>query len=275
MKGPTPGEAQAAKEASAKEDVARAKLEVRELTLSWDGEPVVADVTFSVADGALACLVGRSGTGKTTLFHAIAGLARPDAGQVLVDGRDVTGTPGSVSYMLQKDLLLPEHTVLDNVALPLRVRGIPKAQARSQAAERFGAFGLAGTERLYPSQLSGGMRQRAALLRTSLMDNDVVLMDEPFSALDALTRKGMQQWLLDQLTALGLTGLLITHDVDEALALADEVLVLARPRSGAGAATIVGTMSVPVPRDQREGFLLTENALRLKRDVLRLLGDNW
>ena len=251
------------------------KLEVQGLALSWGGAPVVADVSFSAADGALACLVGRSGTGKTTLFHAIAGLTRPDAGRVLVDGRDVTGTPGSVSYMLQKDLLLAQHTVIDNVALPLRVRGASKAEARARAAEQFAAFGLEGTERLYPSQLSGGMRQRAALLRTCLMDNDVILMDEPFSALDALTRRDMRAWLLERLGAARLTGLLVTHDVDEAIALADVVLVLARSGRTGGAATIAGAVEVPVPRSQRDGFMLTDQALRLKRDVLGLLDGNW
>lgn len=251
------------------------KLEVRGLSLSWDGRPIVADVGFTVRSGQLACLVGRSGTGKTTLFHAIAGLTQPDSGQVLLDGRDVTGQPGRISYMLQKDLLLPEQRVVDNVALPLRMAGVPKREARDRARQRFAEFGLAGTERLYPSQLSGGMRQRAALLRTCMMDNDVVLLDEPFSALDALTRADMRQWLSAQMGRLGLTGLLVTHDVDEAVALADEVLVLAPSQSASGAATIVGRVAVDAPRDGREAFMLTENALRIKRAVLRLLGEYW
>lgn len=252
-----------------------AKLEVRGLDLSWDGQAVVRDVSFKAWAGQLLCLVGRSGTGKTTLFHAIAGLARPDSGQVLLDGRDVTGRPGSIGYMLQKDLLLPEHRVVDNVALPLRLAGVPARQARAQAAERFAEFGLAGTERLYPSQLSGGMRQRAALLRTSLSGADVLLLDEPFSALDALTRAELRQWFLDQVQRLGLTGLLVTHDVDEAVALADEVLVLARSRAVGGAATIVGRVAVDAPREGREAFMLTEKALSLKAAVLRILGEDW
>ncbi len=251
------------------------KLEVQGLSLSWDGRPVVADVSLEVRPGRLACLVGRSGTGKTTLFHAIAGLTAPDAGRILLDGRDVTGRPGSIGYMLQKDLLLPEHRVLDNVALPLRLAGVPKARARSQAQERFAEFGLAGTERLYPSQLSGGMRQRAALLRTSLSGADTLLLDEPFSALDALTRADLRQWFLGQVERLGLTGLLVTHDVDEAVALADEVLVLAPSRAAGGAATIVGRVAVDVPRADRAGLMLTEKALHLKAAVLRLLGEDW
>ena len=251
------------------------KLQVGGLSLSWDGRCVVRDVSFAIKPGQLACLVGRSGTGKTTLFHAIAGLTAPDAGRVLLDGRDVTGRPGRIGYMLQKDLLLPEHRVLDNVALPLRLAGLPKAAARAQAAARFAEFGLAGTERLYPSQLSGGMRQRSALLRTSLAGNDVVLLDEPFSALDALTRADMQQWFLGQASRLGLTGLLVTHDVDEAVALADRILVLGRAHGPDEPATLLGSVEVDEPRAGREGLMLTEKALRLKASVLRLLRQDW
>ena len=190
-------------------------LEACGLTVSWEGMGVLDDVSLSVGAGQLVCLVGRSGSGKSTLFHALAGLSMPDAGTVLLEGEDVTGHPGSVAYMLQKDLLLPERTVLDNTALPLLLRGVPKAEARTRASGRFARFGLEGSQGLYPDQLSGGMRQRAALLRTCLMDDPVVLMDEPFSALDALTRQDMRAWLLDLVDAVGLTVLLVTHDVDE------------------------------------------------------------
>ena len=188
-------------------------LEARGLTVSWEGMGVLDDVSLSVGAGQLVCLVGRSGSGKSTLFHALAGLSMPDAGTVLLEGEDVTGHPGSVAYMLQKDLLLPERTVLDNTALPLLLRGVPKAEARTRASGRFARFGLEGSQGLYPDQLSGGMRQRAALLRTCLMDDPVVLMDEPFSALDALTRQDMRAWLLDLVDAVGLTVLLVTHDL--------------------------------------------------------------
>lgn len=245
-------------------------LEARDLVLSWRGEVIVADATFALAPGELVCLVGRSGSGKTTLFHALAGLTDPTRGRVLLDGADITGQPGHVSYMLQKDLLLPQRRVLDNVALPLLAKGMSKRAARAKADELFDEFGLAGTERFYPHQLSGGMRQRAALLRTFLMDHPVILMDEPFSALDALTRADMRRWFVDTIGAHGLTAMLITHDVDEALAVADRILVLAKPEPG-GPATIVGEVPIRASRDEREEYLLSPAALEAKRRVLELL----
>ena len=171
-------------------------LEARHLTLSWDeGEHVVArDVCLAVGAGEVVCLVGRSGCGKTTILHALSGLTQPLEGRVLLHGEDVTGRPGRVSYMLQKDLLLPSKRILDNVCLPLVIAGTPVHEARAKAEPLFERFGLSGTERMWPSELSGGMRQRAAFLRTYLMGNDVTLLDEPFSALDALTRADMRSW---------------------------------------------------------------------------------
>lgn len=249
------------------------RLQVSHLDLSWDSEVICRDITFDVRSGELVCLVGRSGSGKTTLFHAIAGLTMPDSGSVCLDRRDITGQAGEVSYMLQKDLLLPQHTILENVALPLLVSKVPRKQALAQAREHFEAFGLAGTERLYPAQLSGGMRQRAALLRTYLMDNNVVLLDEPFSALDALTRKDMQVWFLEMLTRLNLSAILVTHDVDEAIALADRILILGEEIPGqVRPSTIVGEVVVACLRQSRKDFLLTDAALIIKRQVLDLLG---
>lgn len=246
-------------------------LQAQDLVLSWDGQVVCEGISFCVHEGELLCLVGKSGTGKTTLFHALAGLTRPASGRVLLEGADVTGRPGCVSYMLQKDLLFDQRTVVDNVSMPLRVAGASKREARKAAEDMLAEFGLQGVGGMYPSQLSGGMRQRAALLRTYLMRNDVVLMDEPFSALDAFTRADMQQWFLSMLTQLGLSSVLVTHDVDEALAMGDRIMVLAAPRGTAGASTVVGIVDVPIGRDDRDGFLLTDEALRVKRQVLALL----
>lgn len=250
----------------------RPRLEVVGLDLSWDGNPVCQGVTFDVARGEVVCLVGRSGSGKTTIFHAIAGLTSPDAGRVLLGGEDITGRPGKVSYMLQKDLLLEQHTVLDNVAMPLIVKGARRRAARDAARGRFAEFGLAGTERQYPSQLSGGMRQRAALLRTYLMDNDVVLMDEPFSALDAFTRADMRTWFLGMLTRLELSSVLVTHDIDEAVAMADRILVLTGDPHLGVPSTIAGALEVSCPRAERADFALSDDALRVKKGILSLLG---
>jgi ABC-type nitrate/sulfonate/bicarbonate transport system ATPase subunit len=246
-------------------------LEARGVSLSWESEPVVRDISVLVPNGEVVCLVGRSGCGKTTLFHALAGLTRPDAGTVLLHGEDVTGRPGRVSYMLQKDLLLPSRTVIDNVCLPLVVAGERPAAARDKARPLFARFGLEGTERLWPSQLSGGMRQRAALLRTYLMANDVVLLDEPFSALDALTRADMRGWFCDMARELGLSALVITHDVDEAVSMASRVYVM-RGNPAAGEATVIaGAVDIARP-GAREGFELTPEFLAAKREVLGLLG---
>lgn len=203
-------------------------LEASGLTLSWDGgnSIVAEDVSLKVAVGETVCLVGRSGGGKTTLLHALSGLTRPVAGKVLIHGEDVTGETGRVSYMLQKDLLLPHKRIIDNVCLPLVIAGVKRKEAREKVQPLFGRFGLEGAEYYWPSQLSGGMRQRAAFLRTYMMGNDVVLLDEPFSALDALTRVDLRGWYASMASELGLASLVITHDVDEAVAMASRVYVL-------------------------------------------------
>lgn len=249
----------------------RGHLQVERLDLSWEGRPVCRDIAFEVAPGEIVCLVGRSGSGKTTIFHAIAGLTRPDSGRVVLDGEDVTGRPGKVSYMLQKDLLIEQHTVLDNAAMPLIVKGDRRRDARAKASALFARFGLEGAQSQYPSQLSGGMRQRAALLRTHLMDNPVVLLDEPFSALDAFTRASMRSWFLAMLTRLGLSSVLVTHDIDEAVAMADRILVLRGDPAQGVPSRLEGEVSVPCPREQRDAFVLSDDALALKRRVLATL----
>ena len=257
--------------APAPPSAAAVRLQACDLVLSWDGRIVCEDVSFAVREGELVCLVGKSGSGKTTLFHALAGLTRPASGRVLLDGEDITGRPGKVSYMLQKDLLFDQRTVVDNVSMPLRVKGASRREARAAAEGMLAEFGLEGAGGLYPSQLSGGMRQRAALLRTCLMRNDVVLMDEPFSALDAFTRRDMQQWFLAMLTRLRMSSVLVTHDVDEALAMADRIMVLAAPRGAGRPSTVAGVVDVPAGREDREGFLLSTEGLCARRRVLALL----
>jgi len=249
-------------------------LEVRNLTLAWEGSetPTVSDVSLAVAPGEMVCLVGRSGCGKSTLFHGMAGLTTPVSGSVLLHGEDVTGRPGRVSYMLQKDLLLPQRTILANVCLPLTLAGTPRAVAREKAEPLFERFGLNGTQDSYPSELSGGMRQRAALLRTYLMDNDVVLMDEPFSALDALTRQDMRSWFLSLVSDLGMSCVLVTHDVDEAVEMADRILVMSGNPTAGVPSGIVGEVDIDCARGQRAEWLLTPASLKAKREVLMLLG---
>ena len=188
--------------------------------------PVVQDISLELPNGGFISLLGPSGVGKTTLFNVLSGVEKPDAGSVFLDGENITGISGKVSYMLQKDLLLEYRTVLDNVILPLLIRGEKKKSAREKAAPFFPMFGLEGYEKKYPCELSGGMRQRAALLRTCMMHNPVILLDEPFSALDAITRRKMQSWYAEIAEKMKFSTLFITHDVEEALALSDTVYIL-------------------------------------------------
>ena len=247
-------------------------LEARRLTLSWDGGATIVarDVSLSVSEGQTVCLVGRSGCGKTTILHALSGLAKPLEGQVLLQNEDVTGIPGRVSYMLQKDLLLPHLRILENAALPLVLGGMAKAEAHERARALFDRFGLAGTEEAWPSELSGGMRQRAAFLRTYLMGNKAVLLDEPFSALDALTRVELRRWYARMAEELGIASVVITHDVDEAVSLASRVYVLRGTPSAGGPSQIVA--EVEVPRTQEEGFELTHAYVDCKRAIMDELG---
>lgn len=243
------------------------KLKVLGVSKSFDGESVIRDIHIELREGELVSLLGISGGGKTTLFNVIAGLSKPDQGQVLLDGRDITGQPGNVSYMLQKDLLLPYRTIVDNVALPLLIKGAGKKEAREKASAYFGQFGLEGTEMKYPGQLSGGMRQRAALLRTYLFSADVALLDEPFSALDMLTKGAVHSWYLDVMERIRLSTLFITHDIDEAILLSDRIYLLTgRPGQ------ITRELVIKEPRPRRKDFNLTEEFLAYKREILRRLG---
>ena len=188
--------------------------------------PAVEDVSMDVDYNQFVTMIGPSGCGKSTLFNIIAGIETPSAGEVHIHERNVTGSTGYVSYMLQKDLLLPWRTVIDNLILGPELCKVSKSVARRQAHELVERYGLKGFEGRFPSALSGGMRQRAALLRTLLFDRDVLLLDEPFGALDALTRSSMQDLLLQIFQEVSRTVLFITHDVEEAVFLSDVVYVL-------------------------------------------------
>jgi ABC-type nitrate/sulfonate/bicarbonate transport system ATPase subunit len=242
------------------------KLEIRGVSKSFDGTPVLEDISIELNHGELVCLLGVSGGGKTTLFNIISGLLPPDRGQVLLDGADITGRPGRISYMLQKDLMLPYRTILDNAALPLVLRGAKKSAAREEAAKLFPQFGLAGTEEKYPAQLSGGMRQRAALLRTYLFSQDVALLDEPFSALDTITKGAIHRWYLDVMERIRLSTLFITHDIDEAILLSDRIYLLSGQPG-----RITAELRIREPKPRRADFNLTPEFLEYKRQILSLL----
>lgn len=241
-----------------------AALEVKNVTFSYDDvTTVLKDINITLHDGELVCLLGVSGGGKTTLFNVIAGLNKPQQGQVLLNGADITGQPGKVSYMLQKDMLLPYRTVEDNVALPLIIRGVRKKEARKTAGESFARFGIDGTQKKYPAELSGGMRQRAALLRTYLFSAEVALLDEPFSALDTITKSEMHSWYLDVMDSIKLSTIFITHDIDEAILLSDRIYLL-----GGKPGVITDEIVINEPKPRRKDFNLTDDFLNYKRSII-------
>ena len=243
-----------------------AELKVEHVSKSFEGTKIIEDISIELHDQELVSLLGISGGGKTTLFNVIAGLSQPDSGAVYLNGREITGIPGQVSYMLQKDLLLPYRTIEDNVALPLMIGGETKKEARQKVGEYFAEFGLEGTQKKYPHQLSGGMRQRAALLRTYMFSKDVALLDEPFSALDTLTKSAMHDWYLDVMEQIHMSTLFITHDIDEAILLSDRIYLL-----GGKPGRITDEIVIREPKPRRKDFNLTEEFLGYKRQILECL----
>lgn len=223
-------------------------------------------VDIRAADREFVGILGPSGCGKSTLFNIISGLMLPDSGRVVIGGRDVTGCPGMVSYMRQKDLLLPSRNVLDNVCIPLLLKGVKLKEARQEAKRHLQTFGLAGFEHHYPAQLSGGMRQRAAMLRTYLYSSDVLLLDEPFASLDAITKRKMHGWLIAVFKELRPTVLFITHDVDEALQLCDRVYVLSECPT-----EVRLEVEVPSPRSSERARSGDRDLLSVKEAVLEAL----
>lgn len=226
--------------------------------------PLFERLSLSVKTGEVVSIVGASGVGKTTLFNIAAGLIHPDAGDVIIDGHRVTGEPGHVGYMLQKDLLLPFKTVYQNIALPLVLRGLDRAAIDEIIAPKLTPFGLDGLADQYPSQISGGQRQRAALLRTYLSNNALMLLDEPFSALDFVTKSEMYEWFLEFSRAHQLTCLIITHDIDEAIYLSDHVYVLK-----GFPAQLSHHFMVP----KGENFLQSQAYLELKQQILMAIRE--
>jgi len=238
------------------------------ITRNYDNTPVVKDISLSLPQGGFISLLGPSGVGKTTLFNVLAGIDQPDEGKVYLGDEDITGIPGRVGYMPQKDLLLEHRTVLDNVILPLLIRGEKKKIAREKTAVFFPQFGLSGYEKKYPAELSGGMRQRAALLRTCQTGSKTILLDEPFSALDAITRAEMQDWYREIALAMGLSTFFITHDVEEALLLSDTVYILnGKPGK------ITNVFEVLPHRPRNREFVVSSEFAEQKKKILEAIGS--
>lgn len=238
-------------------------LEVRNVSFGYDERQIISNVDIELKDNELVSLLGVSGSGKSTLFNIIAGLLKPDAGKVIYRGEDITGKSGIISYSFQKDLLLPYMTIEENVALPLLIKKEKKADALVKANEMLKEFKLDAYAKKYPKELSGGMRQRIALLRTYLFSKDVSLLDEPFSALDAITKDEMHDWYMNMRRKYKTSTIFITHDVDEAILLSDRIYIL-------GDGDIKTEIKIEASvRDN--SFKLTKEFLEYKKSVIGCL----
>lgn len=260
-------------------------LKAENIKKSYDGRTIIEGINIHLKEGEIVSLLGVSGGGKTTLFHCLSGLVTPDEGHVYLNSsfangfcedaedhekwEEITSKPGHISYMLQKDLLMQHKKIVDNVAMPLLLKGMKKAEAREKASSYFETFGLRGTENKYPSQLSGGMRQRAALLRTYLASDGIALLDEPFSALDAITKDAMHSWYLEIMEKIHLSTIFISHDIDEAIKLSDRIYIL-----GGEPGSIIDEIVVSEPKPRGEDFNLTEGFLKYKRRIMDSIKKN-
>nr|WP_110045234.1 ABC transporter ATP-binding protein [Paenibacillus cellulosilyticus] len=247
-------------------------LSVRGLNFSFDGQlPLFHGLDFDIKQGEFVSILAASGIGKTTLFRLLSGLIAPQSGTIAIGEAAHSAAEAAakrkIGYMPQKDSLMPWRTVLDNAALGLELAGTAKREARRQVMELLPSLGLEGTESKYPHELSGGMRQRVSFLRSLLGGGELFLLDEPFSALDAMTRVGMQEWLLQVWEQHRKTILFITHDVDEAILLSDRVLVAAESPIAK-----LSELKINLERPRSYEAALDHTFLELKRHLLEMLG---
>ena len=242
------------------------RLQLEHVTKAFGETQVLAGIDLHVREGEFVSILGPSGAGKSTLFQLLIGGIGPDRGTIRFDGTPLDAGEGRFAFMPQRDALMPWRHILDNATLGLEVQGMSRVKARAKVLPLLPDFGLHGFERHYPAQLSGGMRQRAALLRTVVQDREMLLLDEPFGALDALTRTSMQRWLEAMWKRHCWTALLITHDVREAVYLSDRIYVLsARP------AQVLHEVRVPLPRPRAAGDAAFQEASAIEADLLDML----
>lgn len=237
-------------------------LQFHNVAFHYDEQPIITGLDASVKEKEFVSIIGPSGCGKSTLFRLITGLEEPTAGSIQLT--ETTRHP--VGYMPQKDMLLPWRTIIENAALPLECQGIQKKEAHVKAKELLAQFGLQGYEQKYPKDLSGGMRQRVSFIRTLLTGGEILLLDEPFSALDALTKAALQEWLFEQWKQWQKTILFITHDVEEALFLSNRIWVVTEQPI-----TTLTERMVPLGPDRSRKDLNKPEILALKDELLSML----
>lgn len=240
------------------------KLSISSVEKSFGENKVLKGVNLHLDEGEIVSVLGMSGAGKSTIFNIISGLLTPDSGSIILDGVDITNTAGKVSYMLQKDLLMPYKTVIENIALPLILRGESKKEAYTKAETHFKTFGLDGYQYKYPKELSGGMCQRAALLRTYMFSDNVALLDEPFSALDTITKGNLQAFYLDIMEKIKLSTIFITHDIDEAIYLSNRVYILAN-------GLITDEIIIDYKKPKTADFMLSTDFLSYKQRIIKAI----
>jgi len=248
-------------------------LRVKDITKTFVKNGVafeaLRDVNLTVKESEFVSIIGPSGCGKSTLFNIVAGILEPDAGIVFVDDKDMTGKTEACALMPQKDLLFPWRKIADNTILGLQIAGMKKKEARIKVDPYFSVFGIDGTQQLYPSQLSGGMRQRASLLRTVVQERPVMLLDEPFGALDSMTRSDLQDWLLDIWQKQKWTVILVTHDIKEAVYLSDKVYVMTPSPS-----RVQEVIEIDLPRPRTPEITMTPEFLKYEAQLKHAFGKN-
>jgi len=237
-------------------------LQFHNVSFHYDEKPIINELNASIQDKEFVSIIGPSGCGKSTLFRLITGLEEASTGQI-----ELTETKSHpVGYMPQKDMLLPWRTIIENAALPLECQGVQKKEAQIKAKELLQKFGLQGYDTKYPKDLSGGMRQRVSFIRTLLTGGEILLLDEPFSALDALTKASLQEWLFEQWKEWEKTILFITHDVEEALFLSNRIFVVENQPI-----TTLTERIVPLDRNRKRKDLYKPEVLALKDELLSML----
>lgn len=234
------------------------KILLKNISKSFDGMEILKDINIEAKEGELVSILGPSGSGKSTIFNILTNIINSDNGEVNING--------DISYMYQKDMMVPWKKVIDNIGIPLIFKGKGKKEAREEVKKHIDEFGLSGFEYKYPSQLSGGMKQRANFLKTYLTSNDIMLLDEPFGALDSMTRRKMQNWLLDLTREMNSTILFITHDIEEAIFLSNKIYIISEKP-----AVIKGEIKVNLPKERNEKIVTTEEFINIKKQILNLM----